>query len=177
MSDQEFDKLKTSLRDANSIVAVSTEPKCYVDTGVCKVTWLPDPVRTYSLYVPAALFFGLLYLGLSYEITFGYVNPIILLILGVYPIYRVTREVTDNFLFKTPLVAAGPCPSCGVVNKIFFGDVLGVEGNNDESTLKCTNCKTRLTVKRDTLRVSTLNDKPEGPPPKPAAKPVGAATA
>lgn len=38
-SDQEFDRLKASLREAGSVVAVSTEPKCYIDTGICTVTF------------------------------------------------------------------------------------------------------------------------------------------
>lgn len=39
---------------------------------------------------------------------------------------------------------------------MFFGNVLGVKGDNEQSTIKCSNCKASLTVKRDTLRVSTL---------------------
>lgn len=37
--DEEFDKLKASLRESGSPVAVSTEPKCYIDTGICTVTF------------------------------------------------------------------------------------------------------------------------------------------
>ena len=32
-------------------------------TGVCKVTWSPDSIRTSSLYVPASLFLTTIYLG------------------------------------------------------------------------------------------------------------------
>lgn len=28
---------------------------------------------------------------------------------------------------QEPFVAEGPCPSCGVENKVFFGDVFGVK--------------------------------------------------
>lgn len=38
-SDTEFDRLKSSLRETGSLVAVSTEPKCYIDTGICTVTF------------------------------------------------------------------------------------------------------------------------------------------
>ncbi|CAN0480124.1 unnamed protein product, partial [Discosporangium mesarthrocarpum] len=37
--DAEFDKLKADLREAGSPVAVSKEPKCYIDTGICTVTF------------------------------------------------------------------------------------------------------------------------------------------
>lgn len=75
-------------------------------------------------------------------------KPLLLLLVGSYPIYRAVVKVTDNFLFKVrivreslenendfkldichsqdPLVAKGPCPSCGTENRVFFGDVLGV---------------------------------------------------
>lgn len=38
LSDSEFDTLKINLRETGSKIAVATEPKYYVDTGVCKVT-------------------------------------------------------------------------------------------------------------------------------------------
>ena len=53
-------------------------------------------------------------------------------------------------------MAIGPCPNCGVENKLFFGDVLGVSGDSEQSTGKCVNCKSAITIKRGTLRVSTL---------------------
>lgn len=164
LSNQQFDELKNSLREAKSRIAVQTEPKCYVDTGVCKVTWTVDSIRTSSLYVPATSIATLLYLGVLYEIPFvrSNFNPLLILLVGAIPIYYSAKQITENFLFKDPLVAIGPCPNCGVDNKIFFGDVLGVSlGGTDElqqqqSTGKCVNCKTALTIKRGTLRVSTL---------------------
>ena len=43
----------------------------------------------------------------------------------------------------------------GVDNRLFFGDVLGVEGNGLEGEIQCTNCKSALKVNRETLRVSS----------------------
>jgi hypothetical protein len=168
MSDSEFDELKKTLREQGSKIAVSTEPKCYVDAGVCKVTWSPDTIRTTSLYLPAALFLSTLYLGITYEVPFirGNINPLFLLALGAFPIYKGVTKITEEFLFKEPFVARGPCPNCGVDNRVFFGDVFMVKGDKDESKIKCTNCKSTLTVKRATLRVSTLlSDKKEASAP------------
>jgi hypothetical protein len=36
MSDQQFDLLKAYLKSSGSLIAVGSEPKCYVDTGLCK---------------------------------------------------------------------------------------------------------------------------------------------
>lgn len=63
LSDKDFDDLKASLKETNSKLAVSTEPKCYVDTGVCKVTWVKRDILTSSLYVPATLISGLFFIA------------------------------------------------------------------------------------------------------------------
>lgn len=167
LNDVEFDALKASLKETGSIVAVDTEPKCYVDTGVCKTTWLPDRVRTGTLYIPASFILSLGYIGFIYEVPgVRNFNPLFLLALGSPLIFGITKRVTEGFLFKEPLVASGPCPACQVENYVFFGDVLGVEGDDSESTVKCTNCKTALTVKRNSLRVSTLMPKSATPAAK-----------
>ena len=167
ISDAEYDALKLSLRETKSKIAVQTEPQCYVDTGVCKVTWVPDNVRTTSLYVPATLLITLLYLGIFSELpVLNQINPLILLGVGSLPISQGTKYVTENVFFKSPFVASGPCPSCGVENRIFFGDVLGVAGDKEEASCKCTNCKVGMTIRKSTLRVSTLLSKGgKGAPP------------
>jgi len=42
-------------------------------------------------------------------------------------IYLASKYFTENVFFKNPLIASGPCPSCAVGNRIYFGDILGVE--------------------------------------------------
>lgn len=182
LSDKDFDALKATLMDSGSKIAVQTNPECYVDTGVCKVTWLEDKLLTSSLYVPAGLMSTLIFIGVTFEIANALlhvaVNPLLLLAAATAPVSIISKELTNNFLFSDPLVASGPCPKCSVVNKVFFGDVLLVEGDKDQSTIKCTNCKELMTIKRSTLRVSTLAT-PKGPAPaapKPAPKPAPASS-
>ena len=62
---------------------------------------------------------------------------------------------SENFFYKDPLIASGPCPDCNAESRIFFGSVLGVEGYADQAEFKCDVCKSKLTVSRDTLRVSS----------------------
>ena len=170
ISDAEYDELKKTLRETNSRIAVQTDPKCYVDTGVCKVTWVPDTVRTTSLYFPATLLITIAYLGIFSELpVLNQINPLILLLFGAAPISQSAKFVTEDVFFKNPFVASGPCPSCGVENRIFFGDVLGVQGDKEESSCKCTNCKAGMTIRRSTLRVSTLLSK-KSPAPAAAAE-------
>lgn len=172
ISDSEYDELKRALKESNSKIAVQSDPKCYVDTGVCKVTWRPDQVRTSSLYVPATLILTIGVLGVFYELlnAVGFaVNPLVLLAVGAVPIRAGAQVLTEDFFFKDPFVAAGPCPKCGVENRIFFGDVLGISGDREEASTKCTNCKASMTVRRSTLRVSTLLGAKKGPPAAAAA--------
>lgn len=121
ISDAQFDELKTKLKESGSKLAVQTEPKCYVDTGVCKVTWSPDKIRTTSLYVPATLISVLIFVGVLYELLAALdvtLNPILALIVGYPIINNVSKAVTENVLFYEPEVLIGPCPSCGTENKV-----------------------------------------------------------
>jgi len=171
ITDAQFDELKTKLKESGSKLAVGAEPKCYVETGVCKVTWEPDSLRTGSLYVPATGISVLIYTAVVYELLAALdvtLNPVLALLFGAPIINNVSKAVTENVLFSNPEVLKGPCPSCGAENKVFFGSVLGVEGDKEETSIKCGNCKTSLTIKRSTRRVSTLMGKSKGPPAKAA---------
>lgn len=157
MSDAEFDELKAKLKAQGSLVAVSKEPRCFIDTGVCSVTFTPDRFRAIVLYVPAFFLGTLLWGGGTYELipaTRG-LNPILSLLVGSPLIVAAAQYVTEQVIFKDPFIARGPCPDCGVDNRLFFGDVLGVEGNGLEGDIQCTNCKAALKVNRETLRVSS----------------------
>eukprot|EP00536_Pseudo-nitzschia_multiseries_P013899 jgi/Psemu1/261805/estExt_Genewise1Plus.C_6290027 len=158
MDDTEFDALKQELKDTGSKFAVETEPKCYIDTGVCKVTLQEDKFRTNLLYLPASFTLSVVWLGLAFELIepFIRINPLILFVLGLPLIVNGTKTITEGFIFKNNFIAYGPCPSCEYENRIYFGDILGVEGFGDEGSVKCPNCKTVFTVQRKTLRASTL---------------------
>lgn len=158
MDDVEFDNLKKELKDTGSKFAVETEPKCYIDTGVCKVTLQKDKFRSNLLYLPAGALLSLVWLGLGFEIIGAIVpiNPIILIALGSPLIAEGAKKITNEYIFKNNLVAYGPCPSCEYENRLYFGDILGVEGFGEEGTIKCPSCKTVFTVQRNSLRASTL---------------------
>jgi len=158
MDDAEFDELKKELKETGSKFAVDTEPKCYIDTGICKVTLQEDKFRSNLLYLPAALTLSVVWLGLAFEIIepFVRVNPIILLAIGIPLITAGSKTLTEDYIFQNNLVAFGQCPSCEAENRIYFGDILGVEGFGDEGNLKCPKCKDVVTVQRNTLRASTL---------------------
>jgi len=160
MDDTDFDNLKIELKETGSKFAVDTEPKCYIDTGVCKVTLQEDKFRSNLLYLPAGAILSIIWLGLGFELigTLFPINPIILFALGTPLITKGTKKITEEYIFINKLVAYGPCPSCESENRLYFGDILGVEGFGDEGNVKCKNkkCKTVFTVQRNSLRASTL---------------------
>lgn len=159
MSDSEFDALKKELLEEGSVFAVQTEPKCYIDTGICKVTMQQDKFRTNLLYLPAGTILSLVWLGLGFEIIEPIIrlNPIILALLGAPFVVSGAKFITDNLIFGNNFVVYGPCPSCQAANRVYFGDILGVEGFKDTASVKCPNCKEEFSVQRNTLRASTLS--------------------
>jgi len=158
MPDAEFDSLKKELMEEGSKFAVQTEPKCYIDTGVCKATFQEDKFRSNLLYLPAGALLTIIWLGLGYEVIEPIIrlNPLLLILLGSPLIYTGSKFITEELVFTNKFVAYGQCPSCGFENRVYFGDILGVEGFSEISETKCPNCKEVFRVQRDTLRASTL---------------------
>lgn len=99
---------------------------------------------------------GLLWLGIGFEIIGGRINPLILGAFGAPVIYTASKAITDNLIFPNNLVAYGSCPTCGAENRVYFGDILGVEGFGNQANIKCTNCKEEIIVQRRSLRASSL---------------------
>ena len=158
MSDKDFDKLKKELKEDGSVFAVDVEPKCYIDTGICKVTLQEDKFRSNLLYLPAGFVLMGLWLLFGYELIEPIIriNPVVLSILGLPWVYTGAKGATEAFLFKNKEILYGPCPNCNYENRIYFGDILGVEGFSDKGETKCPNCKEVFQVLRSTRRASTL---------------------
>jgi hypothetical protein len=158
MPDAEFDALKKELMEDGSKFAVQTEPKCYLDTGVCKVTMEEDKFRSNLLYLPAGFVLMGLWLLFGYELIEPIIriNPVILSLIGVPWVYTGAKGVTESFIFENKKIVYGPCPACNFENRVYFGNILGVEGFSDVAECKCPNCKSIFNVQRNTLRASTL---------------------
>lgn len=158
MPDKDFDQLKKELKEEGSRFAVSVEPKCYIDTGICKVTLQPDKFRSNLLYLPAGFVIMGLWLLFGYELIEPIIriNPVILSFLGLPWVYTGAKGFTESVLFKDKEILYGPCPNCNFENRIFFGDILGVEGFKDVGECKCPNCQVVFQVQRKSRRASTL---------------------
>lgn len=158
MKDTEFDTLKKELLEEGSKFAVQTEPTCYIDTGICKVTLTEDKFRSNLLYLPAGFTMLTLWTGLTYELLHPLitVNPLILILVGAPAIYTTAKKITEEFIFENLKIVKGPCPSCNYENTVFFGNILGVEGFGDVANVKCPSCKQVFNVQRNNMRASTM---------------------
>lgn len=158
LSDAEFDALKLNLKDSGSQIAVDTEPKCYIDSGICKVTLEEDKFRSNLLYLPAGIVIFIAWLGISFEFIepFIRVNPLLLLAIGSPLVYTGAKTLTENYIFQDFEILYGACPSCESEERVYFGSILGVEGFDDIANFKCQKCKDPITVQRQTRRASTL---------------------
>lgn len=157
MEDAAFDALKRELKEEGSKFAVSKEPKCYIDTGVCTVTLQNDDFRTNLLYLPVGIIAASLWIFGSWQFipALRLINPLFIILLGSPLVYLLTPFITDNFLFENKKIAFGPCPQCEAENRVYFGNILGCEGFGENAVVKCGNCKTEFNVQRSTLRAST----------------------
>jgi len=158
MSDDEFDTLKATLKEEKSQFAVSKEPKCYIDTGICSVTWQNDDFRGNLLYLPVGVILSILWVGVSFELIepFIRINPLLLTALGAFPITKFTKQITNDYIFPNNKISYGPCPSCEAEERVYFGDVFSVPGFGDIASKKCPKCKVKIDVQRDSMRASTL---------------------
>eukprot|EP00579_Thalassiosira_antarctica_P006991 CAMPEP_0201882058 /NCGR_PEP_ID=MMETSP0902-20130614/13061_1 /ASSEMBLY_ACC=CAM_ASM_000551 /TAXON_ID=420261 /ORGANISM="Thalassiosira antarctica, Strain CCMP982" /LENGTH=332 /DNA_ID=CAMNT_0048410431 /DNA_START=50 /DNA_END=1048 /DNA_ORIENTATION=+ len=158
LPDAEFDQLKKDLKEEGSAFASSKDPKCYIDTGICTVTYQPDNFRNNLLYLPVGAVLSIFWLGFGFEVIEPIIrlNPLILAALGAPLIYNGSITLTDKFIFPNNQIVYGPCPACETETRVFFGNILGVEGFGDVAGVKCTKCKAAIQVQRKTLRASTL---------------------
>lgn len=146
-------KLALSLHKMINIIENETNQN---QTGICTATFAHDNFRNNLLYLPAISILSLLWLGIGYEIVGGRINPLVLGAFGTPAILSGAKAITDNLIFPNNYVAYGACPTCEAENRIYFGDILGVEGYDKEGKIKCTNCKEEIIVQRRSLRASTL---------------------
>jgi len=146
----------TQTRSHHTISLALLAPQ--TDTGICTVTYQPDKFRNNLLYLPIGSILTLAWLAIGFEIIEPIIrlNPIILALIGAPFIYNGSISITDTFIFPNNKIVYGPCPSCGTETRVYFGDILGVEGFSDVAGVRCDNCKATINVQKKTLRASTL---------------------
>ena len=97
------------------------------------MTYQPDNFRNNLLYLPVGAILAIVWLAIGFELIEPIIrlNPIILAALGTPLIYNGSIAITDQFIFPNNKILYGPCPVCETETRVYFGDILGVEGFGD----------------------------------------------
>lgn len=158
MSDEDYDALKVRLQQAGSIVSIQRGPRCSVRDKIVFSDVIPDKKRTLALYIPASLLVSLGWLSAAFEFTpLHTVDPVLSLIIGSPIIYLFGRVLT-GLIVPDPVIVVGDCPHCGRRTRVFFGNVLNVDGFAETAEIKCEKCKSELRVERDTNRMILVKE-------------------
>lgn len=163
MEDKAYDELRKNLKAAGSTIALRDDGSCNVKDGVCKNDLRVDKGKTRLLYLPGVAA-GLI---LSCELSFWtlHLDPIFSLLLAAVPSYFFGKYFTENIFAQKPLVTTAPCPECGSLMTVYFGDLLSVQTDGiigaptppqDEVMCKCGNCKSDLKADRTRMIIETL---------------------
>ena len=115
-----------------------------------------DQFRSNLLYLPAIIVLTGVWLGIGFELlsTVLRINPLFFLLIGTPFLYTGSKFITEELLFPGIFIAFGPCPSCEVENRVYFGKILGVEGFTDiaKSSVLAAKLNSVSNVRRCVLR-------------------------
>merc|ERR1712003_562568 len=153
MSDAEFNDLKMKLKDQGSPIA-SGGPRCSIRSRRVYTDLNVDYLRLTLLNIPgvgvslAGLFILDFLTGFSISKFVELPEPIgfVAVWLVVLPILYIVSDSLTKVVLKDALVLKGQCTSCGAEQVIFFGSVLGVDGNDAVSDVQCEACKTKMSA-------------------------------
>merc|ERR1712046_14819 len=138
MEDKAYDELRKNLKAAGSTITLRDDGSCNVKDGVCKNDLRVDKGKTRLLYLPGV---------------------------AAVPSYFFGKYFTENIFAQKPLVTTAPCPECGSLMTVYFGDLLSVQTDGiigaptppqDEVMCKCGNCKSDLKADRTRMIIETL---------------------
>ena len=171
MSDEEFNELKLKLKNQGSPIA-SGGPRCSIRSRRVFTDLDVDYFRLTLLNIPGvAISLSLLFLldlatGFSISKFVELPEPLgfVAVWAVVLPILYVVSDSLTKVVLKDALVLKGQCTNCGDPIVLFFGSVLGIEGNDQVSSVQCDGCKCKMSadsVSRELTQVEVK--KPKAP--------------
>lgn len=178
MSDEEFNKLKRSLKKTGSVVTVGG-PRCSIRSKKMYTDAMIDYGKMLALNLPAvAVVLGGIF-AIDYASGFGISKiieapgPVGSLFLWAFllpSIYVISSSLT-NIVLRDGVILTAQCPSCGHKNNAYFGDIFVVEGARGSVEMDCEQCKSLLKWSDDDRLVEVVREGPakkEAPAKQPA---------
>ena len=175
MSDAEFNDLKMKLKDQGSPIA-SGGPRCSIRSRRVYTDLNVDYLRLTLLNIPgvgvalAGLFVLDFLTGFKISAFVELPEPIgfVAVWLVVLPILYIVSDSLTKIVLKDALVLKGQCTQCGDDQVLFFGKVLGVEGNDPVSDIMCASCKCKMTADSRKRELTEIPAKKKPAKKKPA---------
>ena len=156
LSDADFDALKMRLMEKGSKIAIAG-PRCSLRSQKVYSDLSVDYLKLTAINVPAALLIlgGLFVLddisGFNITKAIELPQPLGTVVLWaiVFPTIYILTDALTKVALKDALILKGPCTNCSEEVNVFFGDILGVEGNkvsDGDTEVMCDKCKVKMTA-------------------------------
>lgn len=177
LTDDQFNDLKMKLKEQGSPIALGG-PRCSIRSRRVFTDLSVDYGRLTLLNLPGAIIaLGLLFaldFATGFQITKFVELPEPLGFVAVWvvaiPVLYIISDSLTKVVLKDALILKGQCTNCGAEQTIFFGKVLGVEGADEKSEVKCESCKQKMTADSRTRELTQIDAKPKKKPAKAKVK-------
>ena len=80
------------------------------------------------------------------------IGPIIVWVF-VLPFVYILSDAITNFVIRDALILKGACTNCLEEVPVFFGDILGVQGEREAREVVCTECKCKMSANAKTRQM------------------------
>tara|TARA_B100001109_G_C18779387_1_gene434632 strand:+ start:118 stop:846 length:729 start_codon:yes stop_codon:yes gene_type:complete len=156
LSDADFDALKQRLMEKGSKIALAG-PRCSLRSQKVYSDLSVDYLKLTAINLPAALLilggFFVLDDVTGWNITKAIELPepigTVVLWAVIFPTIYILTDALTKVVLKDALILKGQCTNCEQQVNVFFGDILGVEGNkvsDGETEVMCETCKVKLSA-------------------------------
>ena len=160
MSDKDFDGLKMRLKEQGSRIA-DAGPRCSLRSQKVYSDLSVDYLKLVALNVPAAVATLAALFPVDdltgFEVTKAIelpkpIGPIIVWVF-VLPFVYILSDAITNFVIRDALILKGACTNCLEEVPVFFGDILGVQGEREAREVVCTECKCKMSANAKTRQM------------------------
>lgn len=165
LSDVQFNDLKMKLKEQGSPIA-SGGPRCSIRSRRVFTDLNTDYLRLTLLNIPAvgvalgALFIVDSLTGFSISKFVELPEPFgfFAVWVVVLPILYIVSDSLTKVVLKDAVILNGQCTSCGDPIVLFFGKVLGVDGNDEITDVQCGSCKVKMSANSRTRELTQITE-------------------
>merc|ERR1712176_1603768 len=168
LSDEQFNDLKMKLKEQGSPIA-SGGPRCSIRSRRVFTDLNVDYLKLTLLNIPAVgIALGGLFIvdsltGFSISKFVELPEPFgfFAVWVVVLPILYILSDSLTKVVLKDAMILNGQCTSCGDPIVLFFGKVLGVDGNDEITDVQCGSRKAKMSANSRTRELTQITEVPK----------------